>query len=73
MVRADAAFDPHQGAVLALVHAPGPIVAAVGLDGPPEQLGGNPAGGERVGQRNDLERPHMAAERIDVGNAGDGA
>ncbi|MHC2945234.1 hypothetical protein ACVIJX_002382 [Bradyrhizobium diazoefficiens] len=71
--RADAAFNPHQGTVLALVDAPRAVVAAVGFDGAAKQLRRNAARGERIVERDDLERPHVAAEGIHVGNPGNRA
>ena len=70
---ADAALDADKRAVLALVDAAGPVVAAVRRDRAPEGLGRDAAGGEGGADRHDLEGADIAAERIDVGHAGDRA
>jgi hypothetical protein len=70
---ADAALDPHQRAILALVDAARAVIAAVGLDGAAKQIVGNAARGQRIVARHDLEGAHVAAEGVDVGDAGNGA
>ena len=67
-MRTNAAFDPHQRAVFALLDAAGAVVAAVHLDRAAKQLMGNAACRKCIAERHDLEGPHVAAERVDVGN-----
>ena len=67
----DAALDPDQGAVFALVDAAGAVVAAVGLHRSAKQFRRNAARRQRIVEWYDLEGPNIAAERVDVGHTGD--
>ncbi len=71
--RTDRPFGAHQQGFLAIVEAAGAVVAVVGFQHRLQILQRQAAGGQALRLRHDLEGAHLAAQAVDVGDAGDGA
>ena len=65
----DAAFAAHQQHFIAFTQTASAVIAVVFLDGFPQLRGGQAHRGELHWVGNDLERAHLAAQRIDIRHA----